>query len=82
METKISPQAQLVLDYMKSGRLMTPMVAMISLAVSSLTARVAELRRAGYEIEDKWDKDHHNRRYKTYWLKGVPRNGVGESPKG
>lgn len=72
----ITPQAALVLDYLKSGRSMSPMIAMVSLSVSSLTARIAELRRAGYDIEDRWDKDHHQRRYKTYWLKGVKRDAV------
>ncbi len=40
----------------------------MTLGVASLTARIAELREYGYAIADKWDADHFNRRYKTYWM--------------
>lgn len=64
----ITAQAQLVLDYLKAGRTLTPMIAMVSLGIGSLTSRIAELRKAGVEIGDEWYKDHFKRRYKTYWL--------------
>lgn len=64
----LNAQATLVLDYLKGGRTLTPMIAMVSLGIGSLTSRVAELRRAGVEINDSWEKDHFKRRYKTYWL--------------
>lgn len=64
----ITTQAKLVLDYLKAGRSLTPMIAMMSLGVGSLTARIAELRSAGVFISDEWSKDHFKRRYKTYWL--------------
>ena len=72
---KMSPQSALILDYLKSGRALTPMVALVSLGVASLTSRVAELRKLKdasgkrlYVINDKWDKDHFKRRYKKYWM--------------
>lgn len=66
----ITPQAALVLDYLSSekGRKLTPLIAHTTLGVASLTARIAELRGEGYKIEDRWDADHFNRRYKSYWI--------------
>jgi hypothetical protein len=77
---QISPQAALVLDYLSgtgedakgnpTPRKLSPLIAHMTLGVASLTARIAELRRAGYDIEDRWDADHFMRRYKTYWMLG------------
>jgi hypothetical protein len=67
-DPELTAQAKLVLAYLNERRTLTPMIAMISLGVGSLTARIAELRKAGYDIGDEWVKDHFNRRYKTYWL--------------
>jgi len=64
----LTPQAALVLDYLTSGRKLTPLVAHMTLGVASLTARIAELRNAGHKIADQWDADHFNRRYKSYWM--------------
>jgi hypothetical protein len=71
----LSEQQRLVLEYLQARRTLTPMIALISLGIGSLTSRVAELRRLRnpdgtrrYIIGDKWCKDHHERRYKTYWL--------------
>lgn len=67
----MTPQATLVLDYLKSGRKLTPIIAHMTLGVASLTARIAELRSdltLQGDIEDKWDHDHFNRRYKVYWM--------------
>lgn len=72
---KITPQAALVLDYLSSLRKLTPLVAHMTLGVASLTARIAELRDKGYSIQDRWDADHFNRRYKSYWMEAKP-NGV------
>lgn len=64
----LTPQAQLVLDYLSSGRELTPLIAMVNLGVASLTARIAELRRHGLEVYDKWSEDHFKKRYKKYWM--------------
>ena len=76
----LTPQAALVLDYLSSGRKITPLVAHMTLGVASLTARIAELRkvmdpdapakypRRLYAIEDEWCTDHFERRYKSYWM--------------
>jgi hypothetical protein len=44
------------------------MIALVSLGVADVTTRIAELRKAGYDIRDQWDRDHFERRYKTYFL--------------
>lgn len=64
----LSPQAALVLEYLESNRELTGMIAFMTLGVVSVTSRVAELRKAGYDIKDKWSQDHFERRYKKYWL--------------
>lgn len=64
----LTPQAALVLDYLMSHRKLTPIIAHMTLGVASLTARIAELRQAGEPILDRWDADHFQRRYKTYWM--------------
>lgn len=65
---KLSPQTSLVLDYLKTGRKLTNLVALTNLAVGSLSTRIAELRKAGFEINDTWGEDHFERRYKQYWM--------------
>ncbi|MEW6121273.1 MAG: helix-turn-helix domain-containing protein [Pseudomonadota bacterium] len=67
-DTKFSRQGQLVLDYLKSGRALTNLIALTNLGVGSLTSRVAELRKAGVEIQDEWSFDHWQRAYKKYWM--------------
>lgn len=73
--SQMTPQASLVLDYLTSGRKLTPIVAHMTLGVASLTARIAELRALKdfkgepvYRILDRWDADHFHRRYKSYWM--------------
>lgn len=75
----ITPQAALVLDYLTTGRKLTPLIAHMTLGVASLTARIAELRAikppsVTYDIKDQWQTDHFNRRYKEYWMV-VPAKG-------
>lgn len=67
---KISPQAGLVLDYLRArpGRSLTPLAAHTFLGIASLTTRIAELRKAGHGIRDGWEKDRFKRRFKVYWL--------------
>lgn len=67
----LTPQDKLVYEYFQSGRALTTLVAMVNLGVSSLTARVATLRRLGLDIRDEWAEDHFERRYKKYQLAPV-----------
>lgn len=69
LNRKITPQAALVLDYLTAGRKLTPLIAHSTLGVASITARVAELRKAGVGIERQFKHDHIGRKYAEYKLK-------------
>lgn len=43
-------QKQKVLEYLQSGKILTRKIAMQSMGVMNVTARIAELREEGYEI--------------------------------
>lgn len=81
----LTPQAKLILDYMmaRDDRRITPLAAHTFLGIASITARVAELRRAfGPEaISDEWDKDGFDRRFKAYFLTGEQRKAIAEKMK-
>ena len=64
----LSPQAQTVLEYLRSGRALSVMTAVTVLKVNSLTKRISELNRAGYKVRGEWAKDHFNGRYKKYTM--------------
>jgi hypothetical protein len=64
----MSPQVKLVLDYLQTGRSITPLLAITNLGVASLTTRISELRKMGFKIFDEWSFDHFERRYKRYWM--------------
>ncbi len=64
----LNPQATIVLDYLKSGRDLTGLIAMVTLGVVSLTSRISELRKAGYDIQSAISKDHNGKRYRKYWM--------------
>lgn len=65
---RISPQAALVLDYLTTRRSLTPLIASSTLGIASISARIAELRKAGVPISTIFDEDHMGRRYGTYSL--------------
>lgn len=69
LSTPVSPQLQLLINYLKQGRTLTNLIALATLGVGSVSSRIAELRKMGMEIEDEWKEDAKRRRYKTYWLK-------------
>lgn len=65
----LTPQAQMVLDYLKTGRTLTNLIAMTSLRVHALPRRIADLIEAGHEIVKERKTDHHGAPYVTYSLK-------------
>jgi N-acetylmuramoyl-L-alanine amidase len=67
---ELSQQNRLVLEYLRSGRTLTNLIAVSNLGVGSLTSRIAELRKLYGEdyIKDETDTDFHKRRYKKYFL--------------
>lgn len=63
---ELTPQQQRVLDYLMSGKTLTNKVALTCLDVGSLSSRIAELRKLGYDITSEMKEDHAERSYKTY----------------
>lgn len=61
-----SPQLTLVIEYLKSGRGLSGLIAHTVLGVTSLTTRIAELRKMGLPIAGKWHKDHSGKRFMVY----------------
>ncbi len=76
----LTPQAKLILDYMmaRDDRKITPLAAHTFLGIASITARIAELRKAfGVEtISDEWDEDSFKRRFKAYFLTPAQREAI------
>ena len=68
----MSPQAELILSYLRKGRELTPLIAHVNLGIASLTSRIAELRKhlegTPEAIKGEWKTDNFNRRYMSYWL--------------
>ncbi len=70
MNTKTQHGA--ILKYLKSGKKLTRDIAMNALGIWNLTARVSELRQAGYDIADTWKRGSNRHgeatKYKVYFL--------------
>lgn len=64
--SRAAPQSALVLEYLSSGRGLSGLIAHTVLGVTSLTTRVAELRKAGIPITGEWQHDHQNKRFMVY----------------
>lgn len=66
-EKKLTAQQQVVLDYLTMGRTLTNKVALTCLGVGSLSSRVAELRKLGYQITTSFEEDRlTGRNFKKY----------------
>jgi hypothetical protein len=67
---RLSAQQRLVVDYLKAGHTLTPLIALTNLGIGSITSRVAELKAGGYPIIATPDNDFHGGRYMKYtWAK-------------
>lgn len=64
----LTPQQEIVLGALKQGKTLTNVVAITCYGVGSLSSRIAELRRMGYEITDETDTDRFERSFKKYRL--------------
>lgn len=71
---QLTPQCQLVVDYLRSNRTLTNHIAITFLGIGSLTSRVAELRKLGFDIMRGAAKDFHGKRYIRYVLISEPAN--------
>lgn len=66
----LSHQARAVLDYLKSGKGLSNLIALTVLGIGSLSSRVSELKRAGYAIVATSARNPTNqKRFSVYRLK-------------
>lgn len=73
MPTPISPQSAKLLDYLsEEDREITQLVALTILGIGSLSARIADLRRAGYKIDGKRKHEVRGGTYTSYRLVETP----------
>ncbi len=63
---QVAPQAALVLEYLASERGLSVLIAHTVLGVTSLTTRIAELRKLGIPITGVWHQDHAHKRFMVY----------------
>lgn len=63
---KLSRQARLVLDYLRSNLHLTPWQAEGVFHIRRLASRIDELRAAGYEVEKETREDAKGQRYTRY----------------
>lgn len=68
---KLAPQQKLVYDYLMSGRTLSTMIAITSLAVGDVRTRVAELRKLGVAISKEWAEDFQGGKYKKYFIEAA-----------
>ena len=70
MNTK--SQQDKIIKHMKRGRKLTRAQAMSDLGIANVTARISELRQAGYPVSDYWKTDKNRFgeavTYKVYYL--------------
>lgn len=65
----MSHQAWAVLEYLKSGKGLSNLLAITALGFGSLSSRISELKRAGYDITATSAKNPTNqKRYSIYRL--------------
>jgi len=64
----LTKQQEAIIRYLKPGRTLTNIVAITCLGVGSLSSRVAELRRMGYDIKTERAVDDFQRSYNKYTM--------------
>lgn len=63
-------QGEMIIEYIKRNGSITKMEAMRDLYITKCDTRISELRRAGYNITDRWEKSErpNTKPYKRYFL--------------
>lgn len=71
----LSPQAHMVLEYLRAGRGLSNLIALNVLQVGSLSSRIAELRKKGFDIsgDRRREPSPAHRTYLVYKLVSEPR---------
>ncbi len=65
----MSSQNKRILDYLQKGHWLTALKALELFGCFRLASRVYDLRKLGYEIDDKMVKLNSGKHVKSYWLK-------------
>lgn len=65
----LTPQQQRIVDYLSESGALTNTVALTCLGIGSLSSRIAELRKLGYDITDEMDEGFDGRSFKKYRLR-------------
>lgn len=68
---KLTTQQKLIIDYLSKGRTLTNKVALTCLGIGSLSSRISELRRAGFDILVEDEEDHNGQTFRKYNLANV-----------
>jgi hypothetical protein len=68
MNTK-QTQTKLILRYLKSGRHITPLDALVQFGCQRLAARIADLRKAGLDVHSKMIRTLTGKRVASYSLR-------------
>lgn len=68
----LSPQSARVLDILTNTRSLTPVMALTVYHIGSLSKRIADLRKAGYQIAGNKRQDAYGRTYIEYVLMKTP----------
>lgn len=62
----LQPQEKDIVAYLDAGRRLSPMIAMTTLHIGSLSRRMTAIVRAGFPILKERKADHHGRQYISY----------------
>lgn len=65
---RLSPQQELLLEYLRKGRTLSNQHAVNSLGIQSVSRRITELIEMGFDIIKEWKQDHFGNRYVVYKL--------------
>lgn len=69
-EASSQSQKQKILEYMLSGKRITPLEALHYWNCFRLGARIADLRADGHEIKSEFVVTPSGKRVKSYWIQG------------
>ena len=60
-------QCDAIIQALKAGRVITPMDALRDYGCMRLAGRIADIKKAGFDIRDDF-VEHNGKRFKKYWL--------------
>lgn len=61
-------QKERVLEYIQRNGSITSLECSINLRITDLQGTIRDLKKQGYNIQDKWITPEESNKYKIYWL--------------